>query len=239
MILDIQPISQLDDRWQNERLGTSYTTIGQYGCLLTCVAMLLKFYGHDTDPKRLNTWLKEHAGYSNGNLLVWGQVPVIYPGVTYDGKWEGSRNDIIDKCLADGRPAIIHVDYNPATSAIEQHWVLVVGKKDGKYIINDPKDGKQVVFNDRYGDPVTKIYNVASYDASIPEVTPPEWIPEDDLDKALLKLPEILTEIRKMNIVLESVLVEAKKSNAITSETNVLLESIYRLVEAYAPWRKG
>jgi hypothetical protein len=214
LLLPIAPLSQVDPRWKDVQLGTSFSTIGGYGCLITCVSMMLDYYGFDTNPALLNEELKGNAGYSNGNLLMWGQVPVIFPGVTYDGKWEGSRNDIIDKCLADGKPAIIHVDYNPATSAIEQHWVLVVGKKDGKYIINDPKDGAQVVFNDRYGDPATKIYNVASYDLTgvVPDLEPPdEWIPSDDMDKALLTLPDILTEAKR---------------------TNVLLESVYKLLEA-------
>jgi len=216
ILLPIEPLSQVDGRWKDVQLGTSSSTIGGYGCLITCVSMMLDYYGHDVDPASLNDLLKANAGYANGNLLVWGSIPAIFDGVTYDGKWEGSRNDIIDKCLADGKPAIIHVDYNPATAPIEQHWVLVVGRKDGRYIINDPKDGKQIVFNDRYSDPATKIYSVASYDASIPEVTPPEWIPEDDLDKALLCLPEI---DKKLDAVL------------------VYLDSIQKLVEAYAPWR--
>ena len=212
ILLPIEPLSQVDPRWKDVQLGTSASTIGGYGCLITCVSMMLDYYGYNTNPALLNEELKVHSGYANGNLLMWGQVPVIYPGVTYDGKWEGSRNDIIDKCLADDRPAIVHVDYNPATAPIEQHWVLVVGKKDGKYIINDPKDGAQVVFNDRYGDPVSKIYNVASYDFTglIPD-PPDEWIPSDDMDKALLCLPDILTEAKR---------------------TNVLLESVYKLLEA-------
>lgn len=218
ILLPIEPLSQVDPRWKDIQLGTSSSTIGGYGCLITCVSMMLDYYGYNTNPALLNEELKVHAGYANGNLLVWGSIPSIYKEVTYDGKWEGSRNDIIDKLLADNRPAIIHVDYNPATAPIEQHWVLVVGKRDGKYIINDPKDGAQVVFNDRYGDPATKIYNVASYDltGTIPD-PPAEWIPEDDLDKALLCLPSI---DKKLDAVL------------------IYLDSIQKLIEAHAPWRK-
>ena len=216
MILDIQPISQLDDRWQNERLGTSYTTIGQYGCLLTCVAMLLKFYGHDTDPKRLNTWLKEHAGYQSGNLFVWGSLPVLDKrlSVNYSGN--------IDAQLEKGIPSIVKVDMIPSTSVVDEHWVLVVGKQGNEYIINDPKDGAQVVFNDRYGDPATKIYNVASYDAAVPDPDP-ELPGEDEYISALMCLPEILDEL--------------KRSNELAERRNVLLESNYKLLEAVL-WRK-
>ena len=212
ILLPIEPLSQVDPRWKDVQLGTSSSTIGGYGCLITCVSMMLDYYGFDTNPDLLNAELKGNAGYSNGNLLMWGQVPVIYKEVTYDGKWEGSRNDIIDKLLADNRPAIVHVDFNPQTAPIEQHWVLVVGKVAGKYVINDPKDGKQITFNERYGDPVSKIYNVASYDFTglIPD-PPDEWIPSDDINKALLTLPDILTEAKR---------------------TNVLLESVYKLLEA-------
>lgn len=211
-VLPIEPLSQVDPRWKDVQLGTSSSTIGGYGCLVTSVAMMLDYYGYTVDPAELDTMLTDNAGYANGNLLVWGAIPAIFPGVTYDGKWEGSRNDVIDKCLAEGKPVLIHVDFVPSTATIEQHWCLVVGKDSNGYIINDPKDGLQLSFAKRYGDPATKIYNVASYDASIPEVDPPdEWIPSDDMDKALLCLPDILTEAKR---------------------TNVLLESVYKLLEA-------
>jgi hypothetical protein len=60
-------------------------------------------------------------------------------------------------------PVIVHVDYNPSTPAIDEHWVLVVGKQGSDYIINDPRDGKQHKFSEIYGDPKSKIYHVCTY----------------------------------------------------------------------------
>ncbi len=157
MILDIQPISQLDDRWQNERLGTSYTTIGQYGCLLTCVAMLLNFYGHDTDPKRLNDALKVNNGFAGGNLLVWDAVKSVYPDVLFANRYYGNRLDKLDENLALGNPAIVKVDGDPKTYLIDDHWVLVIGKCSGKYILADPIDGALVI--DRY----PRFYFICTY----------------------------------------------------------------------------
>ena len=212
ILLPIEPLSQVDPRWRDIQLGTSQSTIGGYGCLITCVSMMLDYYGHYVDPAWLNVELNKNAGYANGNLLVWGSIPSIYPGVTYDGKWEGSRNDVIDRLLADNRPAIAHVDYNPATAPIEQHWVLIVGRVGGSYIINDPKDGTQLSFNSRYGDPASKIYSVASYDSVAVQPEPdPELPGEDEYISALMTLPDILTELKR---------------------SNVLAESIYKLVEA-------
>lgn len=209
-ILPIEPLSQLDERWKDIQLGTSASTIGGYGCLITAVSMMLNYYGYDITPDILNDELNSHAGYSNGNLLVWGSIPVIYPDVTYDGKYAGARNDIIDARLDDGRPVLVHVDYNPDTAPIEQHWVLIVGKNSDGYIINDPRDGLQLSFVKRYGDSTAKIYSVASYGfaGEIPEQETPPVISGD------------MTEVVKR---LDNML--------------VYLDSIQKLIEAHAPWR--
>lgn len=156
MILDIEPISQLDERWKDERLGTSYTTIGQYGCLVTCAAMMLKYYGYDTDPKRLNELLKANTGFASGNLLVWDSIKAFYP-VYFANRYYGNRLDKLDENLAVGNPAIVKVDLKPKTYSIEEHWVLVIGKCDGRYIIADPIDGALVI--DRY----PKFYYICTY----------------------------------------------------------------------------
>jgi len=170
MILTIPALSQVDDRWRYEKLGTSTSTIGGYGCLITSVSMMLKYFGFDTDPSRLNKLLASNGGFYNGNLFVWGSLSKLFPGVTFGYRYDGAALDKIDAQLALKKPVIIHVDFVPSTPAVDEHWVLVVGKQDGSYIINDPRDGKQLKFEDRYGDPRTKIFHVCTYnfDGSTP-----------------------------------------------------------------------
>ena len=174
MILNIEPLSQSDARWKNDKLGTSNTTIGGYGCLITSVSMMLRHLGFDTDPARLNTLLKNNGGFHSGNLFVWGSLSALYPGVKFAYRYSGSATDKINASLAAGMPVIVHVDYNPSTPAIDEHWVLVVGRQGDDYIINDPKDGKQLLFSTRYGVASKNIHTVCTYNFSgiVPPVEP-------------------------------------------------------------------
>ena len=172
--LDIAPLSQVDDRWRYEKLGTSNSTIGGYGCLITSVSMMLKYFGFDTDPSRLNKLLIANGGYHEGNLFVWNSLKVFYPPVTFGYRYDYAALDKIDEQLAAGRPAIIQVDFVPSTSAIDEHWVLVVGKQGSDYIINDPRDGKQHKFSEIYGDPKTGVKIVCTYNFAGSVVQPPE-----------------------------------------------------------------
>jgi len=58
---------------------------------------------------------------------------------------------------------MVHVDFNPNTAPIDQHWVLIIGKNGDDYFINDPIDGVCVSFRDRYGDPARWIFRIRAY----------------------------------------------------------------------------
>lgn len=192
MIMTIPALSQKDDRWRYDQLGTSNTTIGGYGCLITSVSMMLKYFGFDTDPSRLNKLLKENGGFHNGNLFEWGTLERLFPGVSGYTRFEYAALDKIDAKLAQKIPVIINVDYVPNTPAIDEHWVLVVGKENGSYIINDPKDGAQLRFEDRYGDPKGKIYNVCTYNFT-GNVAP---IPQPEPEAVLFRVKVLIPDLR-------------------------------------------
>jgi hypothetical protein len=66
--------SQRDPRWASDQLGNpaEYSppyTLAQAGCLLTAAASMLADFGVPTDPHRLNAWLRDHAGFSQGCLF--------------------------------------------------------------------------------------------------------------------------------------------------------------------------
>lgn len=165
-VLDVPLYSQNDPLWRYEKLGTSASTIGGYGCLLTSAAMVCKYFGKDTDPKRLNRAMIAAGGYENGNLWKWWSLPLVYPDLEVRD-WVNCEKvpaplERIDNALATGNPVIVMVDYRPG-GTIQMHFVLIVGKTDDDYVINDPIDGKQVSFRSRYGDPVSGIYRIAVY----------------------------------------------------------------------------
>jgi GH25 family lysozyme M1 (1,4-beta-N-acetylmuramidase) len=161
---DVQPMSQNDPAWKNNRLGTSNVTIGQQGCLITCVAMTLKFYGYDYTPATLNTYLTNHDGYASGNLLWWGRVPHLSIATWVDCLNVPAPLSQIDACLGRGEPVIVHVDFVPSTSPINDHYVLIIGKLGADdYTMIDPWDGWQGSFKSRYVSPERYIYRIVSY----------------------------------------------------------------------------
>lgn len=140
---DFPWFSQGDERWKQDRLGTSRkSTIGRSGCVLSCLSMLLNAEATNPrmTPDELNKWLKKNGGYS-GSLMRW-QIPG-----EIDGNGHGlelvaqiSRaNDwkFLSAQLALGNKVIVKV------SGRRSHWVLVT-KQDGpynkaaSYAINDP-----------------------------------------------------------------------------------------------------
>jgi GH25 family lysozyme M1 (1,4-beta-N-acetylmuramidase) len=141
--LPIEPLSQKDTRWANEKLGTSPVTIGAYGCLITATAMVCNYYGKDTNPSKLNQDLIVVNGYESGNLMKWGAIETIYPDIILDwDRFLANPTDVdIDAVLKRDQPVIVQVDYNLATPALDQHWVVIVGKDGDDYLIADPIDG--------------------------------------------------------------------------------------------------
>lgn len=162
--LNVTPYSQNDVRWKNVRLGTSSTTIGWNGCLISCIAMTLKYYGFDYTPATLNTYLTEHNGYDQGNLLWWGRVPHLIIATWIDCMDIPAPLDKIDAELALGRPCIVHVDFIPSTNIINDHYVTIDGKLGADdYHMIDPFDGFVGSFKSRYVDAKRFIYRIVSY----------------------------------------------------------------------------
>jgi hypothetical protein len=137
---------QNDIAWRARTLGSDVTIWGK-GCAMTCVAMILKFYGRDVNPGTLDEYLDNNNGYS-GNSIIW---PTSFKFKEDEGskkiKWSGyitdstKFNQILDHEIEANRPVIVHVDHSG--SAAGDHYVLVIGKRaDGEYIINDPADNK-------------------------------------------------------------------------------------------------
>jgi hypothetical protein len=177
MKLTIPPIGQRDPKWKLKRLGTSTTTIGSYGCILTAHAMMLTYYGHEFTPDTLNEIYKTKGVFDQGNMInfyaagnVFDDVNAIEYYNCYDVACDLTK---IDARLAKSQPVIALVDFdlNPATS-IQTHFVLIVGKtEDGHYLINDPWTGEIYYFDAKYGEPAKYIYGLRIYDGNPKEET--------------------------------------------------------------------
>ena len=139
--------SQRDSRWRYDYMGSSSCTIGTCGCAMTDVAMILRHAGSDADPKKLNTWLGSHGGYTPSGAIYWATA------ANYDGSggvlWQGLNNNTdnwneLSSQLTQGRLVIVKVDAYSSQAGIQSHWVLVTEKigystsDPDSYSINDP-----------------------------------------------------------------------------------------------------
>jgi len=170
MKLNVPVLSQRDPQWASQRLGTvDGTTIGGYGCIITCMTMLAQYYGHNLTPADMDNWLIDNQGYVQGNLYrndAFGRefLDCSFDNVTFCTSVPAPLSQI-DNYLAQGKPVVIMVDFDhDPNDGIQTHFVLIVGKDiAGNYFINDPWYGDQVYLIARYGENQAQIINQINF----------------------------------------------------------------------------
>ncbi len=126
--LNVPYFSQKDSRWANVRLGSSSRTVGNAGCVTTCIAMAeSSLYGYSVTPSSLAGTLS----YSSSGDLYWPESYKAYTNSDYLYK--------IYNELKSGRPVLV----GAKTYSGGQHWVLVTGFNGGEmkasnFTVNDP-----------------------------------------------------------------------------------------------------
>jgi hypothetical protein len=154
--LPVPYYSQRDQRWGCSQLGTcgcnlngctseSFTTMADAGCYPTSQAMIFAYYagGSFLDPGAYNECLRANQGYtafpaacSSGACGALDDPPAgCRPaGVQYLGP--SLDKAVLDDDLQNGHPAIAVVGVGVPGRL--PHAVVVVGKRGGNYIVNDP-----------------------------------------------------------------------------------------------------
>ncbi len=127
--------SQQDPRWADKTIGFSNSSIRNYGCAVSCVAMVFKYYGINIDPGRL---AKQRIFYRD--LISWpsqwrflDRVPDVShrPNGLSKADWR-----IIDKEINTGHPVIVFIRANGRGAG---HYVVIHSKDSrGKYVVHDP-----------------------------------------------------------------------------------------------------
>lgn len=147
--------SQWDSRWASEMLGfnTVYPyNIYNYGCLITCIAMVCKYYGKEDTPSTINKKLKDKNKFVSGGLYVWGGIQSVYTSIkekktdTPSPLTDTQINEI-KASLDKGYPVMAMVDYNPDDVDIDMHYVLIIGYNpddENDFTIADPLGGQVV-----------------------------------------------------------------------------------------------
>lgn len=140
--LNIEPLSQRDNRWSRVKLGTSEVTIGGYGCVLTCVTMQCIYHGKNVTPLELNEAGIDKKVFYKTNLWDWQGLEKIYPDIKWIGRQE--YKDIpadlqyIDDQLEKKQPVIIKVEADEIGTPKGDHFILIIGKEGDDYWVNDP-----------------------------------------------------------------------------------------------------
>lgn len=140
-IIPTPHFAQADPRWASDKLGNTHATLAAEGCALTSAAMLMAFYGADTDPARLNSFLSQQPeGYTPEGWIYWETAPLVSPHLA--DKILPHYEDLpsyalIDLNLLRGNPSIVRLRYPGGTT----HFVVVVGKDGFDYLIRDPGAG--------------------------------------------------------------------------------------------------
>ena len=125
---------QNDLKWRDARLASNDETLGYKGCAVTSAAMILKFYGVDTDPGRLNTFLSATGGYTAEGWIYWeaaanlarSRVRFVYESLP--------SYYLIDSNLLRANPVIVRVRLPSGIT----HFVVITGKQGFDYLIRDP-----------------------------------------------------------------------------------------------------
>ncbi len=147
--------SQDDPRWAAYNIGMSRSTMVNYGCAVTSVAMVLKYYGVDITPGIL---AREPLFYYD--LIVWPKKwdsvrcvncppPHLSGGI--DWTW-------LDRELKDGYPVIVYVKAEGINGG---HYVVIHHKDDtGRYVVHDPLFGPNIYLDS------TRVYISKLYDTT-------------------------------------------------------------------------
>lgn len=96
--------------------------------------MVMRFYGVDTDPGRLNVYLRENGGYDEDNDLIW-EGPASLASTSVRKAYEDLPSYyLMDSNLLRGNPVIVRLRLSNGIT----HFVVVMGKEGFDYLIRDP-----------------------------------------------------------------------------------------------------
>lgn len=159
--------SQRDPQWASNLLGyntNSAYSIGQYGCLITAFGMYI-----NQNPKQVNDILKANNGFvSGGGDFIWSKSTVlglnqVYQSPLYSDAVTSQGISKMKSLLDEGRPLICHIDFNPATTKDDMHWILIYGYDGDTFYVSDPWTGTQITL-DVYGGVARAVYEWRAYD---------------------------------------------------------------------------
>jgi hypothetical protein len=149
----------------------SLYTIGNYGCLITSFGDYI-----GKNPQEVNTILKANNGFvAGGGNFIWSKCTVLglnqtYQSPYYDGPVTSQGITKMKALLDEGKPLITHVDFNPADTDDDMHWLLVYGYEGETMLAFDPWTATYITL-DVYGGTQRAVIEFRAYDKILPKDT--------------------------------------------------------------------
>lgn len=128
--------SQFDPRWMEEPYG-DLDTIGQAGCGVVCMAMVVStLTGEVHEPTELAEWSVENGYYCEGNGSYHSLVPAA--AAAYGLTWEGNLDvQGVVGALAEGKLVVAVMGEGHFTRG--SHFIVLRGiTGEGKILVSDP-----------------------------------------------------------------------------------------------------
>lgn len=192
--------SQKASAWKNVKIGNSNLTLGDFGCLVSDLSMIARYYEQDVNPKELNAKLRELGGFDSEGCYYWGSLSKLFPKIKEnykrtDYKLNDSDIDSIKNYISNGYPVMLWIDYNPKTVANNMHWVIAVdydSNDEDNFTIIDPIDGQMRSLKNYLGWFIPSARrSIEAYVAYIGDVKKaPETSNFDDLSQKIASLEE-------------------------------------------------
>ncbi len=156
MQIPVPNYKQGDPRWGSQLLGSSDVNLRDYGCAITCVAMIDSKFdpANPWNPGQVDEWFTNHNGYVQENLVAWDRINGLLPNTLWQGAdWTPNTPAPIEKLkrhLDSGGLAILEVRFGGNPNLM--HFVVAVGYNGDDIIYNDPYVGDTAAFsNGRFG----------------------------------------------------------------------------------------
>ena len=128
--------NQTDSRWGKKTIGNSNSLMEDYGCAISCVSMVFRYYGISTNPGAM---AKEKIFYYD--LIQWPTSWSSGIKLTSSISHGNINWKTIDSEIAQDHPVIVYIG---KTSGSGGHYVVVTGKDSKDYIVHDPYFGANI-----------------------------------------------------------------------------------------------
>ena len=145
---------QNDPKWTNTTIGISNSTMGDYGCAVTDVAMIFTYHGSTISPGQL-----AKASIFSWDLIYWptrwGNIQCMNCPAPHTSSFDWFR---LDRELGAGYPVIVFIR---AVGRSGGHYVIIHHKtSDGRYVVHDPLFGANIYLES------TQVYISNLYDTT-------------------------------------------------------------------------